>query len=93
MRTPIFIVCLPYLQSVVFAETDKLYLCIHLSHTNCITVGKWYLMWFWIQTPIELNGSLLTDKNGICIKVSKNKQEAKKKKKEWIVVMGRKNPL
>lgn len=37
----------PYLQSVTFAETNKLYevyLCIHLCHTNCITPGKWYLM-------------------------------------------------
>lgn len=32
------------LLSVVFAETDKLYRCIHLSHTNCTTPGKWYLM-------------------------------------------------
>lgn len=44
MRTAIFVVCLPYLQSAVFAENYKRYLRIHLFHTNCITVGKWYLM-------------------------------------------------
>lgn len=44
MRTAIFVVCLRYLQSVLLAETDKLYLCLHLCHTKCITVGKWYLM-------------------------------------------------
>lgn len=71
--------CFLYLQSVVFAQSGKLCLCISVSYTGCVTVDNaWYNFGF--KHPLK--SMEVFWQNGICIKVYENKGAAKRKKKE-----------
>lgn len=88
MRTAIFKRFL-YLQSVLFAQTDKCCLCINVSYSHCVAIDNTWYISFWIQTPIEVNGSRLTDKMGPAPTSVRIKEGQKERIKKWIVVMGR----